>query len=163
MRSAASCRSRDVAAGAALPNGPGGRRTRLLGRLARSTVPPGDRWGDRLPHDGLPRRSHHVHLAEAEDARSDARLRQGLRPLMERILPLLVERRIKVTANAGGVNPRACADAVAGAARRLGLAGKLRLGVVTGDDLLARLDGLLARGHELKNLDTGRPLRDVRD
>jgi len=84
-------------------------------------------------------------------------------PLMERILPLLVERRIKVTANAGGVNPRACADAVAGAARRLGLAGKLRLGVVTGDDLLGRLDGLLARGHELKNLDTGRPLRDVRD
>src|SRR5213595_1692983 len=84
-------------------------------------------------------------------------------PLMERILPRLVERRIKVTANAGGVNPRACADAVAGAARRLGLAGKLRLGVVTGDDLLGRLDGLLARGHELKNLDTGRPLRDVRD
>src|SRR5437879_12232949 len=83
-------------------------------------------------------------------------------PLMERILPLLVERRIKVTANAGGVNPRACADAVAGAARRLGLAGKLRLGVVTGDDLLGRLDGLLARGHELKNLDTGRPLRDGR-
>src|SRR5213595_863473 len=84
-------------------------------------------------------------------------------PLMERILPRLVERRIKVTANAGGVNPRACADAVAETARRLGLAGKLRLGVVTGDDLLARLDGLLARGHELKNLDTGRPLRDVLD
>jgi len=84
-------------------------------------------------------------------------------PLMERILPLVVERRIKVTANAGGVNPRACADAVAETARRSGLAGKLRLGVVTGDDLLGRLDGLLARGHELKNLDTGRPLRDVRD
>src|SRR2546430_13941741 len=47
-------------------------------------------------------------------------------PLMERILPLLVERRIKVTANAGGVNPRACADAVAGAARRPGAARKAR-------------------------------------
>src|SRR5437773_9004413 len=84
-------------------------------------------------------------------------------PLMERILPTLVERRIKATANAGGVTPPACAQAVAAAARRLGLAGKLRLGVVTGDDLLGRLDGLLARGHELQNLDTGRPLRDVRD
>ena len=83
--------------------------------------------------------------------------------LMERILPTLVERRIKVTANAGGVNPPACAQAVAAAARRLGLGGKLRIGVVTGDDLLGRLDGLLARGHELNNLDTGRPLRDVRD
>src|SRR3989449_8539065 len=34
-------------------------------------------------------------------------------PLMERILPVLGARRIKVTANAGGVNPRACAEAVA--------------------------------------------------
>ena len=84
-------------------------------------------------------------------------------PLMERILPAVVERGIRVTANAGGVNPRACAEAVAAAARRLGLGGRLRIGVVTGDDLLGRLDDLLARGHELRNLDTGRPLSDVRD
>ncbi len=84
-------------------------------------------------------------------------------PLMERILPSVAERGIRVTANAGGVNPRGCADAVAEAARRLGLGGKLTIGVVTGDDLLGRLDGLLARGHDLVNLDTGRPLRDVRD
>ena len=82
---------------------------------------------------------------------------------MERILPTIVQRGIKVTANAGGVNPRACAMAVAAAARKLGLNGKLTIGVVTGDDLLGRLDGLLARGHDLKNLDTGRPLKDVRD
>jgi hypothetical protein len=82
---------------------------------------------------------------------------------MERILPTVVERRIKVTANAGGVNPRACAHAVADVARKLGLSRKLTIGIVTGDDLLGRLDGLLARGHELKNLDTGRPLHDVRD
>jgi acyclic terpene utilization AtuA family protein len=84
-------------------------------------------------------------------------------PAMERILPLLAERRIKVTANAGGVNPRACAQAVAEAARKLGLGKKLRLGVVTGDDLLDRLDELLEAGHSLHNLDTGRPLSDVRD
>ncbi len=84
-------------------------------------------------------------------------------PLMERILPILIERRIKVTANAGGVNPRGCAEAVAACARGQGLAGKLKIGIVTGDDLLGRLDPLLARGHELKNLDTGRPLREVRD
>ena len=48
-------------------------------------------------------------------------------------------------------------------ARRLGLAGKLTIGVVTGDDLLGRVDTLLAAGHELRNLDTGRPFRDVRD
>ena len=82
---------------------------------------------------------------------------------MERILPTVVERGIKITANAGGVNPRACAMAVAAAAKKLRLNGKLKIGVVTGDDLLGRLDGLLARGHDLKNLDTGRPLKDVRD
>ena len=82
---------------------------------------------------------------------------------MERVLPIIVERGIKVTANAGGVNPEACAKAVADVARKLGFGGKLRIGVVTGDDLLGRLDGLMARGHQLENLDTGRPLRDVRD
>jgi len=64
-------------------------------------------------------------------------------PLMERILPILVDRHIKVTANAGGVNPRACAQAVAEVARRLGLGGKVRIGVVSGDDLLTHLDGWL--------------------
>ena len=82
---------------------------------------------------------------------------------MERILPVIVERGIKVTANAGGVNPRGCALALAEVARKRGLSGKLKIGIVTGDDLLERLDGLLARGHQLANLDTGRPLRDVRD
>jgi len=82
---------------------------------------------------------------------------------MERILPTIVAKGIKVTANAGGVNPRACAMAVAAVTRKLGLGGKLTIGVVTGDDLLGRLDGLIARGHDLRNLDTGRPLHDVRD
>lgn len=82
---------------------------------------------------------------------------------IERILPTIIERGIRVTANAGGVNPRACAAAVAEAARNLGFEGKLKIGIVTGDDLLSRLDGLVARGHDLKNMDTGRPLRDVRE
>src|SRR5690606_33502049 len=33
-------------------------------------------------------------------------------PLMERILPDIAAKGIKVTSNAGGVNPRACAEAV---------------------------------------------------
>ncbi len=42
-------------------------------------------------------------------------------PLMERILPDVVERGIRVTSNAGGVNPRGCAEAVLAVARRLDL------------------------------------------
>jgi hypothetical protein len=84
-------------------------------------------------------------------------------PLMKRILPACVERDIKVTANAGGVNVRGCADALIEVARELGLAGKLRIGIVTGDDILPRIDELLSRGIELRNMDTEEPLSTVRD
>jgi hypothetical protein len=84
-------------------------------------------------------------------------------PLMKRILPPCVEREIKVTANAGGVNVRGCADAVIDVARELGLAGKVRIGIVTGDDIMPRLDELLSRGIELRNMDTEEPLSTVRD
>src|SRR5512141_518742 len=84
-------------------------------------------------------------------------------PLMERILPDVVAKGIRVTSNAGGVNPRGCAEAVLEAARRLGLQGKVTVGLVSGDDILDRLDDLLARGHELRDMDTGRPLADIRD
>ena len=84
-------------------------------------------------------------------------------PLMERILPDIVNERIRVISNAGGVNPRACAEAVIGGARKLGLAGQVKVALVSGDDILPRLDELLAQGHELRDMDTGRPLSDIRD
>src|SRR5262245_52183383 len=61
-------------------------------------------------------------------------------PLMRQILPTCVERNIRVTANAGGVNVNGCATTVREVARELGLAGKLHIGLVTGDDLLPRID-----------------------
>jgi hypothetical protein len=84
-------------------------------------------------------------------------------PLMERILPDVAAKGIRVTSNAGGVNPRGCAEAVLEAARRLGLQGRIKVGLVTGDDILPRLDDLLAAGHELRDMETGRPLSDIRD
>ncbi len=84
-------------------------------------------------------------------------------PLMERIFPACANRRIRVVTNAGGVNPAECARALAAAGRRAGMAGCARIGVVTGDDLMGRLDGLLATGHPLSNMDTGEPLESVRD
>ncbi len=83
--------------------------------------------------------------------------------LMKEILPACVARNIKVVANAGGVNVPGCAAAVAEVARQLGLSGKVKIGIVTGDDMLARLDDFLERGIELRNMDTGEPLSTVRD
>jgi hypothetical protein len=84
-------------------------------------------------------------------------------PLMAQILPACVERDIKVTANAGGVNVEGCGEAVREVARSLGLGGKFRIGLVTGDDIMPRIDELLERGIELRNMDTGEPLSTVRD
>src|SRR5258708_28824318 len=84
-------------------------------------------------------------------------------PLMKQILPACVERNIRVTANAGGVNVEGCAAAVREVARELGLAGKLKIGIVTGDNIIDRIHDLLARGIELSNMDTGQPLSAVRD
>jgi hypothetical protein len=82
---------------------------------------------------------------------------------MESVLPAVAERGVKVVANAGGVNPPACAAAVLDVARRRAAPGSLRIGVVTGDDLLPRLDQLIDAGHELRNMDSGEPLAVVRD
>jgi acyclic terpene utilization AtuA family protein len=80
--------------------------------------------------------------------------------MIARVLPDLKERRIRVIANAGGVNPTACKDAVLDVAKRQGI--QVRVATVAGDDIMDRLDSFLARGIELKNMDNGEPLAAVR-
>ena len=82
---------------------------------------------------------------------------------MESVLPAVTDRGVRVIANAGGVNPLSCAHAVLDVAKARGAAGRLTVGVVTGDDLLPRLDELLASGHALAHMETGEPLSTVRD
>jgi hypothetical protein len=84
-------------------------------------------------------------------------------PLMGRILGTCVERGVRVIANAGGVNPLSCRDAISDVARAEGLTRRARIGVITGDDLLERIDELLAAGTELRNMETGEALESVRD
>ncbi len=84
-------------------------------------------------------------------------------PLMGEIFPAVVERGIRVVANAGGVNPPGCRDAVLEEARKVGLGGRARVGMITGDDILERLPDLLSRGVELRNMETGEPLATIED
>jgi hypothetical protein len=81
----------------------------------------------------------------------------------ESVLPAVLKRGVKVVANAGGVNPAACAVAVKAAAEKAGSKGGLKIGVVSGDDLLDRLDQLIDSGHPLANMETGEQLSAVRD
>ena len=78
-------------------------------------------------------------------------------PLMARMARMLRDRNVKVLANAGGINPIACAREV----RRL--APNLKIAIVLGDDVLDRIDEFLAQGQEMRNIDTGEPLSKIRD
>src|ERR1700682_1682835 len=77
--------------------------------------------------------------------------------LMARMARMLRDRNVKVLANAGGINPIACAREV----RRL--APNLKIAIVLGDDVLDRIDEFLAQGQEMRNIDTGEPLTTIRD
>jgi acyclic terpene utilization AtuA family protein len=79
-----------------------------------------------------------------------------------RVLPELARRNVRIVTNAGGLNPRACRARIFEVARELGLSG-IRIGVVEGDDVLARLPELIAAGHPLENMDTGEPLAPLVD
>jgi hypothetical protein len=82
---------------------------------------------------------------------------------IESVLPAVAERGVRVVANAGGVNPPSCASAIRAVVNRHARGNGVPIGVVTGDDLLPRLDALIAAGHELRNMDTNEPLSTVRD
>ena len=77
--------------------------------------------------------------------------------MCERILPTCQEKGIKIIANAGGVNPVACREALFEVIRELGLTG-IKVGIVEGDDILADLPGMISGGEAFKNMDNGESL-----
>ena len=66
---------------------------------------------------------------------------------LEGMLPEIAARKMRLLSNAGGMNPRACAAALASAARTAGVA--LRIAVIEGDDVLASLPRLREAGLEV--------------
>ncbi|MBX2991708.1 MAG: DUF1446 domain-containing protein [Bacteroidetes bacterium] len=133
-------------------------------------------WGDLLtaPYDQVTRGPIDYmmmdYLAEVtmsimqKQKRKDPKLgyAKDLVPLMERILPIITKKDIKVITNGGGVNPAACRDAIFAVAKKLGIS-KLKIGVVLGDDILDQLDELKKKGIHLHNMESGESLDSVRD
>ncbi len=87
---------------------------------------------------------------------------QDIPPLMEKLLPIITRKNIKVITNGGGVNPTACMEAVFEVARKLNIK-KLKIGVVTGDNILDKLEEFISKGIELKNMDTGESAKNILD
>ncbi|TGD71517.1 DUF1446 domain-containing protein [Mangrovimicrobium sediminis] len=82
--------------------------------------------------------------------------------MLSMILPTCKAKGIKVIANAGGVNPRGCLEAIEGVIREAGLSG-FKVAIVEGDDIFDRIDELVGSGETFANLDTGEALSTVRD
>lgn len=82
--------------------------------------------------------------------------------LMKRLLPLMKKKGFKVITNGGGVNPIACKNAIFEVAKSLGISG-LKIGVVSGDDILDDIDNLVSKGIELNNMESGESVSSVRD
>jgi hypothetical protein len=83
--------------------------------------------------------------------------------VLHRLVPILREQpKLAIVSNAGGMNPRGCAEKARGCLDQAGLHQR-RIGIVHGDDLLPRLDELIAAGHSLNHLDSGEPLGSIRD
>ena len=82
---------------------------------------------------------------------------------IESVLSGITERGVRVIANAGGVNPPACAAAIRSVVDNAKGGSDVRIAVVTGDDLLGRIDELIAAGHPLSNMDSGEPLETIRE
>ena len=78
---------------------------------------------------------------------------------MEEVLGTCVDRGIRVVTNAGGLNPAGLAEKIRELAERIGT--PVNVAHIEGDDLLGRLDELVATGVRLDHMDTGRPWSDL--
>jgi len=86
---------------------------------------------------------------------------RDLPDLMKKILPICMEKNIKVITNGGGVNPVHCADEILEHAVDLGIE-RLKIAVVLGDDIHNCLDELVEAGAELNNMETGESIKSVK-
>jgi len=98
-------------------------------------------------------------LQKQKHRNPDAGYARDLVSIIDQILPVIVEKNIRVITNGGGVNPTACRDAIFKCAEKKGITG-LRIGVVSGDDILDRLGTLTAGGVHLDNMESGERFGD---
>ena len=81
-------------------------------------------------------------LARARAKNPEAGFPQDFVDALASLLPEIKRQGIRVVSNAGGVNPRACRNALQAAAQAAGI--ELRIAIVEGDDLLPSMDEIRA-------------------
>jgi hypothetical protein len=82
--------------------------------------------------------------------------------IMKDILPHIAEKNIKVITNGGGANPESCVEEIVKCAHKQNIKG-LKIGIVTGDDILDSLDKLIKHGALFDNMESGKKITDVKE
>jgi hypothetical protein len=99
-------------------------------------------------------------LALQKQRDPDAGFATDFLDVLQRLTPALAQQpKLKIVTNAGGMNPSACARRAREILQKAGL--NRRIAIVSGDDLLPRLDHLLPQ-HPFTNLDSGEMLETIR-
>jgi len=79
---------------------------------------------------------------------------QDIVPWMKKMLPATTPKGIKMITNAGGANPIQAAQEVKKVIKDLNL-GRMKIAVISGDDILPYIDEIRSDGWKFKNADTG--------
>lgn len=95
-------------------------------------------------------------LQKAKKADSNLGYARDFPLLIQEIAPKILDRGIRAIANAGGVNPIACAKAIKK------FAPSLKVAAVLGDDIVDQIDTLVSQGQLLRNMDTGESIETIR-
>lgn len=78
---------------------------------------------------------------------------------MEAVMGTCLDKKIRIVANAGGLNPKGLADELAKLAEKLGL--HPVIACIEGDDLMPRIQELQEKGEEFRHLDKGTSLAEA--
>ena len=81
--------------------------------------------------------------------------------MVERILPEISDKGVKVITNAGGVNPQSCRSELIQLAKSSGK--EIKIGVIQGDDIFPTLAELRKKGVSFENMDTGADFDSIMD
>ncbi|RZA25741.1 MAG: DUF1446 domain-containing protein [Proteobacteria bacterium] len=100
-------------------------------------------------------------LQKQRSSDSEAGYARDFLPMLKRVLPKLMADGTTIITNAGGVNPQACAQAIAKLASDLNLSPKIA--IVYGDDILPDLGRLQASGIKFDNMEDGSTFAPVAD
>lgn len=82
-------------------------------------------------------------------------------PMLAEVLPAVLKNKTRIITNAGGINPKACAQAIEDLAARLGL--RPTIAVVFGDDIMPQIGALQQAGHAFVNMENGASFPSVAD